>query len=59
LRLNLDVGHSYRDVAASVGVSVGVISKVVNRAKKAGLTWPELAPLDEATLFLSSWRGAS
>lgn len=50
LRLNLDVGHTYRDVAMSAGVSVGVVSKIVNRAKRSGLTWADVAPLDEAAL---------
>ena len=50
LRLTHEVKLSCREVALSAGVSVGVVSKVINRAKTAGLTWAELAPLDEAAL---------
>lgn len=50
LRLKLDVKLSHREVATSAGVSVGVVSKVWNRAVKAGLTWDEIARLDEAQL---------
>jgi len=52
LRLTHEVKLAYRDVARSVGVSVGVVSKVVNRAKNAGLTWAELSSLDEAAVEL-------
>ena len=50
LRLTLEVKLAYRAVATSTGVSVGVVSKVVNRAKKTGLSWAELSLLDEAAL---------
>ena len=50
LRLTHEVGLSYREVSASLGVSVGVVSKVVNRAKTRGLTWHDVAGLDEAAL---------
>ncbi len=50
LRLTHEVKLSYREVATSAGVSIGVVSKVVNRAKNAGLEWAELAKLDEAAL---------
>lgn len=50
LRLTHEVKLAYREVARSAGVSVGVVSKVVSRAKKAGLEWADIAPLDEAAL---------
>ncbi|MCC6653197.1 MAG: IS21 family transposase [Candidatus Eisenbacteria bacterium] len=50
LRLTHEVKLPYREVAVSAGVSVGVVSKIVNRAKKAGLAWAEVSGLDEATL---------
>ena len=52
LRSKNEVGLSYQEVATSAGVSVGVVSKIVNRALKAGLTWNEVAQLDEAALDL-------
>lgn len=50
LRLTHEVKLSYREVATSAGVSIGVVSKVVNRAKAAGLAWADVAGLDEAAL---------
>ena len=39
LRLKDEVKLSHREVAESMGVSIGVVSKVVNRAMLAGLSW--------------------
>lgn len=44
------VGLTYREVALSLGVSIGVVSKVVNRAKHAGVDWGEASQLDDAAL---------
>lgn len=52
LRQVHEVGLSYREVALSAGVSIGVVSKVVNRARHAGLDWAALSTLDEAALDL-------
>ena len=41
---------SHRDVAASVGVSIGVVAKTVGRAKAKGLRWSDVEKLDEAEL---------
>ena len=47
LRLKQEVKLSHREVADSLGVSIGVVSKVVNRAKLAGLAWESVAELSE------------
>ncbi|MCC6129841.1 MAG: hypothetical protein IT186_07920 [Acidobacteria bacterium] len=43
LRRKQELGLSHREVAEGLGVSVGVVSKVVNRCKLAGLTWSDVA----------------
>ncbi|MEO6322993.1 MAG: IS21 family transposase, partial [Thermoanaerobaculia bacterium] len=47
LRLKHEVKLSHRDVAESLGVPIGVVSKVVNRAALAGLEWTAAAELSE------------
>ena len=47
LRLKDEVKLSHREVAESLGVSTGVVSKVVNRAASAGLTWGAAVELSE------------
>lgn len=47
LRLKHEVKLSHREVAESLGVSIGVVSKVVNRARLAGLTWEAVADVGE------------
>lgn len=42
--------RSHRDIAASVGVSVGVISAAASRAAAAGLGWEEVDRLDDGEL---------
>lgn len=43
-------GRTVREVAASLGVSVGSVQKTAGRAAKAGLTWATAEALDERTL---------
>jgi transposase len=50
LRHKLGLGLSHRDTATSVGVSVGVVSKVLNRAEKAGIDWAAASTLDDDVL---------
>lgn len=50
LRQKLELGLSHREVSTSVGVSVGVISKVVNRAARAGVDWAVVCALDDGAL---------
>lgn len=47
LRRKHELGLSYREVAESLGVSIGVVSKVVNRAARAGMTWSEATGMAE------------
>ena len=42
--------RSHRDIAASVGVSVGVISAAASRAEAAGLGWEAVDRLDDGEL---------
>lgn len=50
LRQKWALGRSHRDVAASVGVSAGVVGKTVIRARGAGLDWSEVEVLDDEQL---------
>ena len=50
LRMRWELGLSVREVAKSLGVSVGVVSKAVNRAELAGLDWASVQPLSETEL---------
>ena len=47
LRLKDEVKLSHREVAESLGVSIGVVSKVVSRAALAGLSWGAASELSE------------
>ena len=50
LRLRWAQRRTVREVARALGISVGVVQKVTNRARDAGVTWEELAELDEAAV---------
>jgi transposase len=50
LRHKWALGRSHRDVAASLGVSVGAISLAEQRARRAGLDWITVAGLDDEAL---------
>lgn len=50
LRLRYDTGLSLRDIASSLNLSVGVVSKYLQIAAAAGITWPLPAELDEHAL---------
>ena len=47
LRLVHDVGLSQRAAAQSLSLSQGTVSKYLNRAKRAGLSWPLPGELDD------------
>ena len=47
LRLHHSVGMSQRAVACSLGLAQGTVSKYLNRTRRAGLTWPLPAELDD------------
>jgi len=50
LRQKWCLGRSHREVATSLGVSVGVVSGTLTRARKAGLDWATVAGLPEVEL---------
>ena len=50
LRLKFEANLSFRQIAASLKLSVGVISKYTNAAEAAGLSWPLPDGMDDATL---------
>src|SRR6201997_3348648 len=47
LRLHYSVGMSQRAVARSLNLAQGTVSKYLNRARRAGLTWPLAPELDD------------
>ena len=50
LRLRWQLGLTVREAARSLGVSLGVVSKMGARATTAGLTWELVEGLDDAAL---------
>lgn len=50
LRLRWQLGLTVREAARSLGVSVGVVSKMGGRATTAGLTWAIVEGLDDVAL---------
>ena len=50
LRLKLDARLSHERIAASLGLSKGVVTKYVTLAAAAQLDWPTIQGLDEADL---------
>ncbi|MCI0541145.1 MAG: IS21 family transposase [Verrucomicrobiales bacterium] len=50
LRLRHDAGLSLREIARSLNLSVGVVSKYLQLAAAAGIGWPPPAELDEDAL---------
>ena len=53
LRLKLDAQLSHERIAASLGLSKGVVTKYVTLAAAAQLDWPTIQGLDEADLQLT------
>ena len=50
LRLKLDAQLSHERIAASLGISKGVVAKYVSLAAAAGLDWAQVQLLDETAL---------
>ena len=50
LRQKWELGRSHREVAASVGVSLGGVSETLSKAKNAGLDWPQVEGLTDDQL---------
>ena len=51
LRLHFESELSTRQIAASLNVSVGVVSKYINRALNSNISWPLPNDMDEKTLL--------
>jgi transposase len=50
LRLKFEGGQSHQQIASSLGISKGVVTKYVGLGVAAGLDWPAISVMDEATL---------
>lgn len=50
LRLKLELHHSHQHIAASLGISKGVVAKYIKLASDRGLYWPQIEPLSETEL---------
>ena len=50
LRLKFEVGLSHRAIVRVCSVGLGTVTEYLQRAKKAGLSWPLPGDLDEAAL---------
>lgn len=50
LRLKLEAKLSHEQIAASLGLSKGVVTKYVGLAAAAGLDWPQVQACDDITL---------
>jgi transposase len=59
LRLKWPLARSHREVAASLQVSVGVVTSVLRRATHAGLDWSQVQPLTDAVLEACLYGGAA
>jgi response regulator of citrate/malate metabolism len=51
LRLKLDTKLSHEQIAGSLGLSKGVVTKYVGLAAAAGLTWPEIHACDDVSPY--------
>ena len=50
LRLKLELHHSHQHIAASLGISKGVVAKYIKLASDQGLYWPQIEPMSETDL---------
>jgi transposase len=50
LRQKWELGQTHREVAASVGLSLGAVAVTLSRATKAGLDWPAAQALSDDEL---------
>jgi transposase len=59
LRLKFDCGLSHAQIGRALGLSKGVVTKYLQRARQAGLTWETASVLDEVAIAarLSPARG--
>mgnify|MGYP000683950821 CR=1 FL=1 len=57
LRQGLFLGRSVREISRSLGVSVGSVWQVLDRAKKRNLGWEEIEKLSEIELCRKLYGG--
>ena len=50
LRLKLELHHSHQHIAASLGISKGVVAKYLKLASAAGLQWAQIQTMEETAL---------
>ena len=50
LRQRWELGRTHREIAASVGQSLGAVAMTVGRAQAAGLDWPATQALNDTAL---------
>ena len=50
LRLKFEAGLSHERIAAAVGLSKGAVTHYLQRAARAGVSWPVAPTLDDAAL---------
>lgn len=58
LRLKYEAGFAHRAIAPACGVGLGTVSEYVQRAARAGLSWPLPEGLDDAALEARLFAGA-
>jgi transposase len=56
LRQKWELGRSHREVASSLGVSLGAISGALERAKAAGVSWPIAVGLSDDELEVRLYK---
>ncbi len=50
LRQKWELGRTHREIAASVGQSLGPVATTLGRARAAGLDWSQVQALSDAVL---------
>lgn len=58
LRQKFLLGRSHRDIAGSLGISVGAVGMAVSRARIAGVDWPQVETLADDVLDARLYRRA-
>jgi hypothetical protein len=56
LRLKFDGGFSHDRIAASLGISKGVVTKYIGLAGAAGLDWASACDMDEGDCEFPAYR---
>jgi len=58
LRQKFLLGRSHRDIARSLGISVGAVGMAASRARVAGLDWPQVETVADDVLDARLYRRA-